>query len=137
MSNEHDGFSRRELMGMLAGGVASGFRLPRPAAIPHFVDLDHIDLFVSDIDGSVHFFQRMFGMTVSQPNGKWDVVGLLQFGAAPAGAADTRLDRISTRVSPDAQGLRPVSDSDHITTEFSGPGWLDNGSGRLYRCLRF
>jgi catechol 2,3-dioxygenase-like lactoylglutathione lyase family enzyme len=123
------------LLERLAGGVVAGFRLPGIAAIPRFIDLDRGDLFVSDIDRSLDFFQRIFAMPLRQPNGKWFVsIGndYLQLGKASAGAADTRLDRISIRVSDSAQGLSPASDWDHITTEFSDPGWLDGGFVREY-----
>jgi catechol 2,3-dioxygenase-like lactoylglutathione lyase family enzyme len=83
------GLSRRELLATLAGLVATGSvrAQPGPAPIP-VRGLNHLHLTVSDLQRSLDFYQKLFGMPLAGMQGveaDWQkpVVPMLAIGSGP------------------------------------------------------
>jgi catechol 2,3-dioxygenase-like lactoylglutathione lyase family enzyme len=115
---ERGRLSRRELVGMLTAlAAAPGAAVAQPNAL-RAATLNHASLIVSDLDRSVAFYQRVFGMPVksTQQGGVNLAVGDAFLGIYQGGAAATPhinhfcfglrdFDPAATVAALEAQGL--------------------------------
>jgi catechol 2,3-dioxygenase-like lactoylglutathione lyase family enzyme len=94
---ENGGISRRELLGTLAAllAVAPAAKAAEPA-IGTVKQVNHVTIFVQDVQKSVDFYQGLFGMPVltMQPPGVNLRAGASFLGVYPAGTQATGINHI-------------------------------------------